>query len=524
MPQHGIGSSNSVENVFTNKVEDVSGYNSLDTRSRNANLTGISNGSNKYITKLSEIPIKEARSNIFYAESIITPLLNEIDLNLDQVNINSSVNIELETAHKAVWKTVAKNNDAAKGMEIPAYIPYREYVYALNNSSSACRNLVKNYDLSICYTSFGHLIDIRKILLYIKNEIGLIRNIIIYHYKDEYRDETEAQIARYLSDWAKTATHYVKLLAKEITGPVANIPQSEIEKIDEKYAAQFQSFFSLKVNSYMSEIRSILNVIKRDCVDMAQNFYGNYLLPAMSYKSLIVEPLVFDFSTSTISADCPTLMGEMVMANNAVTGNLGSITTDFIERRIQFSSKMDAILELITLMRRYANYISQLELIAIQRVKIIFNKKDEDLEKYQNIFDSTLIDSEARNDLSASHSKLDDLDEDAHPQYLRKDGGTITGKIELSDKATIAGINLGTHSHSGLDGSSLISAKNIDYTAGREEYYSSFGENGYSNIILTGLNQSNLIGGGLYFDATFKIEIDNDKANSYEFEILYNEI
>ena len=43
-------------------------------------------------------------------------------------------------------------------------------------------------------------------------------------------------------------------------------------------------------------------------------------------------------------------------------------------------------------------------------------------------------------------------------------------------------------------------------------------------MTLKSLDQSVLVGGGLYFDATFEIEIDDDKLNSYEFEILYNEI
>jgi len=524
MPQYGIGDTNAVEGIFSGAPESVSGYNSLDARYASRNIAGVLDTSNRYITELSQTPIKEVRSNVFYAENIISELINEIDSNLDQVNINSYCNLELETAHKAVWKDITKHNNQAKEMELPNYVPYKEYIYASQHLCRSCRDLVKNYELSISHTTFGHLIDIKKILLYIKNEIVIIRNIVTHHLGEEYKDETEGQIAKYLSDWAKTATHYTKQLAKEITSPTATIPQSEIEKITEKHAAQFQSFFALKVNSYISEIQTISNLLKRDCVDMAQTFYASYLLPAMSFKSSVIEPLVFDFTTSTISADCPTLMGEVVMANNAVTGNLGSVTTDYIERRVQFSSRMDGILQSLSLKRRYVNYIVQLESIAIQRVKIISQTTDENLQVYKDLFESAPVDSEKRNSLRSSHSQLDDLDGDAHPQYLRRDGGVITGKIELGDGATIGGMPLSTHSHSGIDGSAPISAKSIDYTTGREEYYSSLGENGYSNMALTALNQSNLIGGGLYFDATFEIEIDDDKVNSYEFEILYNEI
>jgi hypothetical protein len=46
----------------------------------------------------------------------------------------------------------------------------------------------------------------------------------------------------------------------------------------------------------------------------------------------------------------------------------------------------------------------------------------------------------------------------------------------------------------------------------------------YSNLTLTNLTQSILTGGGVIFDATFEVEIEDDKLNSYEFEILYNEV
>lgn len=524
MAQYGIGQSNPAENIFSNNPEDLSGYTSLNERNINNTALGFSDGSSRYITEFSQTPVSEVRAHVLYAENIITELVREIDENLDKVNINAYSNIELETAHKAVWKDVTKHIESAKSLEIPSFVPYTEYLYASQHLCRSCRDLVKNYDLSISHTTFGHLIDIRKILLYIKNEITIIKNIVIHHLGEAYKDETEGQIAKHLSDWAKTATHYTKQLAKEITSSTATIPQVEIEKITEKQAAQFQSFFALKVNSYISEIQTISNLIKRDSVDVAQTFYSNYLLPAMSFKSTIIEPLVFDFTTSLISRECPTLAGEVVMANNAVTGNLGAVSTDCIERRIQFSSRMDGFLQSVSLKRRYVNYIVQLESIAIQRVKVIPQSIDENIDTYKDLFDSMPADSEKRTSLRSSHSQLDDLDGDAHPQYLRRDGGILTGKIELAPGATIAGMALGSHSHSGVDGSSPISAKSIDYTTGREEYYEFFGEKGYSNIVLTSLDQSTLVGGGLYFDATFEINIDDDKINSYEFEILYNEI
>lgn len=524
MAQYGLGEPNSVEAVFTNGTESAASYNSLADRQRAINQTRTGSTDGKYITEFSQTPVAEVRSSVYYAENVMTELLREINQNLDQVKINSYANLELEAAHKAVWKDATKHSDLAKDLQIPDYVTYSEYQYASEHLCRSCRDLVKNYDLSISHTTFGYLIEIKKIISYIRNEIMIIRNIVTHHLGEAYRDETEGEIAKHLSDWAKAATHYTKQLAKEILAQPASIPQVEIEQITEKHAAQFQSFFAVKVNSYTAEIQTISNLIKRDCVDVAQNFYSNYLLPAMSFKSSVIEPLIFDFTTTSISADCPTLAGEVLVASNAITGNLGSVSTDYVERRMQFSSRMDAIIQLVNLKRRYVNYIVQLESIAIQRIKILNLSKDENLDLYKNIFESIPTDSEARNSLRSSHNQLDDLDGDAHPQYLRRDGGTVTGSIDFAPGAKIGGMSLATHSHSGADGSAPISATSVDYGVGRDEYYSTLGDLPYSNLVLSSLDQSLVVGGGLYFDATFEIEIEDDKMNSYEFEILYNEI
>ena len=241
--------------------------------------------------------------------------------------------------------------------------------------------------------------ETKKVLSYLRNEILTIKNIVTHQFGEEYRDETEGEIARHLSDWAKTALHYTKQLAKEITDPPTSIPQSELDQISKKQAAQFQAFFSIKINSYTSEIQSLSNGLKRDTVDTCSVFYSNYLLPALSFKSKVVEPLMLDFTTTSIGNDCPTLLGEIIVARNSITGNLGSVTSDYVERRAQMSKKVDALSQMIRLKRRYVNYITQLESLAAQRIKVLVTVETKELEKYKQIFFDIPIDSEKRMDL-----------------------------------------------------------------------------------------------------------------------------
>jgi len=479
--------------------------------------------SQKYSTSYYQVPIAEIRNHVYYAEFIMNELLAEIEKNLDQVNINPYSSSELEVAHKAVWKDAVRHSEKAQSMQTPDYITYSEYSFATQHLCRSCRELVKQYEITTNHTSFGHLFDIKKIISYLKNEVTIIKNIVTHQFQERYNNDSEGEIAKQLSDWAKASAHHTKQLASEITNTPSSIPQSELDQISEKQAAQLQAFFSIKVNSYASEISSISNSLKRDCFDTADTFYKNYLLPAVNFKSKVVEPLIFDFTTTSIAQACPTIMGEVIIANNSITGNLGSVSTDFIERRNQMDKKMQALLELIILKRRYVNYITQLEYKAVNRVKVLVQNKDENIEIYKDIYNSITIDSEKRQDLRSSHSKLDDLDDDSHPQYLKRDGGTITGDILIEKGVKIGGIELSNHSHSGLDGSDLIKASSIDYETARKEYYES-DKDEYGNIVVTGFTQSVLIGGGIAFDAIIEIDVEDDKINTYEFEVLYNEV
>jgi predicted metal-binding transcription factor (methanogenesis marker protein 9) len=532
MANYGLGNSNAVENVFGDPYSDVSSFNSMQKRELEADKK-LSDGLVNY-TNVSQTPVGQVRSYVFDCDQIIKKLIQELDDNLLKVNINAYVSLEMEIAHKAVWQDAQKyynnqqdNENTFTTMEVksaPDFICYTEYTYAQEHKCRACREFIKQYDIAISHTSFGHLISLKKILNYINTEVSIIKNIVIYYLGEEYKDETEGEIAKHLADWAKAVTHYTKQLAKEITTQPASIPQSELDQVSKKQAAQFQAFFSIRINSISSEINSILGLIKRDCVDLGDMFYNNYLIPAMTFKSKLIEPIMTDINTTSFAKNAPMLTGEMVIASNAVVGNLGSVTTDLVEKRINLGKRMRAYLELLRLKRRYINYIIQLEEFAVQRTVALASPTADDVIKYNEIFDQIYVDNSKRESLRSSHNDLDDLDGNAHPQYLRADGGTIKGDITVENGAKIDGVSLANHSHNFQDGSNPISANSIDYESARQDYYDNVDNKPYSNLILSGFEAVQKIGGGHEYSATFEIEVDDDKISTYDFEILYKEL
>jgi hypothetical protein len=530
MANYGLGNSNAVEDVFSDPRSNVSSFNSLERRAAETNET--TDSIIAYSNTISQISIKDFRSYIFQTESIVKQLLEEIESNLHLVNINPYISSELDVAHTAVWKDAEKYiNKTSPGefratvvTPMPEFICYEEYLYCLRHQCRSCRELIKQYELNLSQSSFGYLLSIKKTLNYLYSEILIVKNISIYYLGEVYKDETEAEIAKHLSNWAKTITHYTKQLAKEITANPVSLPQSELDQISKKQAAQFQAFFSIRINSLTSEINSVINLIKRDSVDTSEIFYNNFLLPALTFKSKLVEPIMLDINTTPLGRLAPTLVGEMVVASNAIVGNLGSLTADLVERRITSGKRLSAVVEQIRTKRRYVGYMIQLEEFGKQRQVTLANPDQQDVKKYSEIFQSIVVDSSKRENLRSSHNDLDDIDGDAHPQYLRIDGGTIYGKIEMAEGATIGGIDIANHTHNLEDGSFPISASSIDYTSAREEYYDTIENRPYSNLNVVDFEAIQKIGGGHEYNVSFQIEIEDEKLNTYDFEILYKEI
>jgi hypothetical protein len=523
MAKYGLGKSSAIEDVFADTEPEVSTYTSIGDRADEANSIGSSTRNN-LSSDISEIDIAQVRGIIFEAEKNIISFIDEIESNLKQVNIDAYANMEIEKSHSAVWKDALKHNLSAKKESLPSYICYEEYLFAEKHKCRSCRAFVKDYELTITQSTFGHLIDVRKAVKSLLNELSIIKNIATYYLGESYRDGTEAQIAKYFTDWAKTTSHYTKQLAREITSTPVSIPQAELDQITKKQAAQFQAFFSIKINSYTTEIQTLLNLIKRESVDTAETFYNNFLLPALNVKSKVIDPMMLDLETSDLGKKIPTLFKEMFVANSAVIGNLGAITTDMLERNNLVYKRFDALLQAIKLKRRYINYLIQLESLGIQRKNVIVFQTDEKLSVYKNIFEEIPVDNTERENLRSSHNDLDDIDGDAHPQYLRKDGGIITGDIFIEPGVKIAGLDLANHTHNFEDGSMPIPASSIDYESAREQYYETDQVSPYSELRLIDLNANLLVGGIPQYEAIFEIEIDDDNMNSYEFEILYKEL
>lgn len=478
------------------------------------------------------IPLDSVRTQINITEATMSELKDKLENSLlNKIYINPYIDVDLQEAHIQVWNEACKFLNIPETSEdeniiskdkVPNYISFSEYFFAEKYLSSASRRLINEYHEAIAQSTFSYFYDFRKIVNLLLAEIQYIKYSLLNDFGEEYENDSQRQIAVQYDTWAKIAAHYSGRIAKAIISNPGEIPNAELDQITKKQAVEFQAFFAIRVNAVNQEVEDIIESLKRDSIDNADIFYKRYLSTSLKISKEIANPLELDFLTSNFATNKPFLSGELLVATNFIKGNYASILADITERFQMMTARLDAVMELIKDKKKYSTFITQLGKIAVQK-KQILEQIEED--KYSPLFYSIPISSTRNDTYKSSHADLDDLQEDSHPQYLLRDGGTISGNINVDQGITIDGVHLSTHTHTGADGSTKIKSTDIDYESARLSL------SGTSEYVIKPLSvtiegfQSDIINGGIpVFDAIVSIEVDDLATSSYEYEIVYTEV
>lgn len=519
----------------------------VNRRRKEQNFNDIDNYDFYSLTPSYVIPLNVVKSNVFSADQKIQEALEVFEGFLEKVFINPVLDNDIEEAHFHLYEEIEKNYKEAyyafmprqggditiqivdengnpvnrQSPSIPDYIPFRQYLYAEEHGCRGCRKFVKEYDRLISHSIFVHLFDFRYYLKLISNESKCIKNSLLYDFGGEYEDESQEQTAAFYYSWAKMAENHTRIITQELTQQADKLPSSEMDILSKRQAAQFQAFFSIRVSSYTEAIDNILFSLKKDLIDNCNMLYERFITPSLKFKTQVAAPLELDIETTNMSIRLPILSEEVITAVNAFKGNFGSVLSDMVQRRNNLQNKFDKLLSLNIQRRKYIGYIDSLSTIASSRPKIVVSVTEDNVSK---LFDNIIIDKSERQSLSSSHSNLDGLTEDHHPQYLMRSGGTIFGDIIVEDGITIDGVDLSTHSHTGLDGSARIKSSDIDYDSAREEeIILATQEDGTLNVAVSQYNLGIRQGGVPTVSATVDIQIPDELKDLYEFEILYRE-
>lgn len=409
------------------------------------------------------IPLDGCRNQIIQTYNFLNQTKSTLEKLLSNVYINPSINISLEESHKKLWNELLRYSSTQK--TVPDYISFSEYKYAERSMSTSARRMLENYHQSISQSSFAYLFDLRNLITFMLNEASNIKDILLLKFGDDYEDDSQKQIAIQFDSWAKMASQHTQYIRQTILSSPDQIPASELDKTTKRQSVEFQAFFSIKLNALHDETKNVLESLKRDYVDNCDIFYQRYLSQSIDFKNQIVSSMELDYYTTAMSRELPVMTKELLSATNIINANFGMILADMIQRSQVINFNVEKLFSLVVSKRKYSNYIYQLSSKGQPKPVIIKTVKDD---QYAKIFDSTHQTYRTESDLISSHASLDDLHENHHPQYLLRNGGTISGDIYIENNAKIDGVTISTHSHTGSDGSQRIKSTDIDYVSVRE--------------------------------------------------------
>jgi hypothetical protein len=405
-------------------------------------------------------------------------------------------------------------------ISIPFYICYEEVAFAERMNSTISRKFLQEYEHAIAHSTFSYFFQFRKLLNYLLNEVKSIQISLLTDFGDAYENELQQKIAVHYDSWGKTALHYTSRIAKTIISKPGEIPGTELDQISKEQASKFQAFFAIKLNAVNSEIEDILSSLKRDLHDNSEIFYTRYINPALKFSSDISNPLELDYQTTSVGKSIPFLAEELLIASVLMKGNFTSVVADIIDRHHTVIGKTDALLRLVHEKRKYANFIAQMSFKGVQKPNLLLSVSDDWV---SSLFRQVFISPTRKDDLKSSHSLLQGLDEDHHPQYLLKDGGRIIGDILVAEGVTIDGVDLSTHAHTGTDGSTKISSLDIDYQEARNSNNSQKLVTAPLSVAIAGFSVD-IVNGLPRCDAVVSIEIDDNILDNHEYEIIYTEV
>lgn len=498
----------------------------VNNREKFADIATLSLGTDQ----IYNIPLDSVRNEALLSIKVLKTFVDDMDLILEQVNLIPEASPVLDETHHYIWSELKSNRyvkmlyPSEEDYVVPDFVSYKEYLYAEKHQCRGCRKFIKEYEKLISTTTFAHLYSFRKIVLSFLNEAYCINKSLEEDFGSGYEDESQQQTATYYLFWLKMATHYKRLFENSIPATPTLLPESELDQITKKQAAQFQAFFSIRVNSETVNINNQLNSLHKDLNDDCNVFYSKFLRPALRFKSKIANEIELDFRTTNMVGTMPRLAEEAVATMLSIEGNFKSLLTDLLERRNLMVKKVDSLYQSILQRRKYILYISQLAHKALSKNKIVTDKFNQ--EKI-DLINAAVLDREITTQkLTSSHAMLDDLEEDAHPQYLLRSGGVLTGNVEVEDGITIDGVHLSTHAHSGSDGSARIKAIDIDFDSVREEFEGTklLEINDIIDVKVESFIPDILTGGIPVADVVLSINVPEYLEDKYDFEIQYIEI
>lgn len=336
-------------------------------------------------------------------------------------------------------------------------VSYRFYRFLNVRRTTSAAYIRQRFEEGVRDFTGTHSLDLLELTNAIQMEAKLVREFRST-YIGKVDDQAEFRSVELFMDWTQSARSQLESMKNlQKNRGTVKLPGSEISVATSRDAKNAQAMFKVKLNSVNKQVTETMSFIKRNYSDHADTFYGKFLGPALSFR--LNASRGFHPTAGRIGQ-------EMGATADATDTNLAVSQGDQMRRNIIFETKFTEAQENLVKQNVYRNYINQLaplgkEITPGQNGTVLMvGDVGEEVDFFES--DDIKAITTVEPSLSSSHGALEGINaSDAHPQYLLKSGGMLTGPLFLEPGVTVDGIIPSTHSHNGHDGSSIISGTDI---------------------------------------------------------------
>lgn len=408
-------------------------------------------------------PIERSRANADYYD------LNSLQRMLAQLitetgNIKEEAAVALANFNLSVQPQTrlyeAQTQVARQAETTPDHVSFLEYNTISSQNHRAARYVKSEYEYTMRGPSGSNAMDVYLIASIINQEA---RNIdrFLTQYLGDVNDSSEYRTIELFQDWAKPAfqhTGALRYFLAERDKARNTIAKSELAQIDSEKSKQYQAIFQAKLNVVNTQYQTSYDAFANEFTYLSNVFYDKVLGPAVYFRTRVmkkVEPTVAQEVKKTV------LGKEVLSAQAALNANMAGNIADHNRRNQIYQQRITRLFQLLQSRSAYRVYIDQLSDKG-SSLTAPFKQESEVAPIPTSVFDP---DEEDTNTYLSPHSKLDGIgDDDAHSQYLLRDGGSILGDVWVKEGIKIAGVDIPAHTHRGVDvdGTPQISGADIE--------------------------------------------------------------
>jgi hypothetical protein len=413
----------------------------------------------------SNLDLLKRNLNVLIEQS--TALRNESEKDLKDFNLSIDAESELENAQISEWPDSLGDHKN--------YMTYSQYRTMKARNSTGSSYLQKEYENEIRGSWGSVSLDTAEVASDVLSEATRIKRFIENYISGESNDQSQQRAIELFQDWTNAAiesTGQFRYLIETKNEAQTRYSKSELDKLSPDQARQYQTILQVQLNAAADDSSKIQKDLEVHLGSNSELFYDSYLGPALQFRRDISSRVDKPESSSLLSQD-------MYSASRVLDDNVKSLIKDMMRRNDIYTNKVGKLFTRVSEVDMRRKSIQDLAVKGSMPINPFIQHKevseetdhfeieyegwiDEIYEQATPSYSNEAYAATVVNRFLPSHNLLTErFDPDSHPQYLLKDGGTITGNITVVDGVTIDGVDISGHTHSGSDGSANISGSSI---------------------------------------------------------------